>query len=387
MKKKIAILGSTGSIGKTLLKIIKNDSKNFEIKLLTANKNYKLLIKQAKKFKAKNIIVNDYENYLKAKKLIKNTNIKIYKDFNNIDKIFKKKIDYTMSSIVGLEGLLPTVKIIKYTKKIAIANKEAIISGWNIIKKELNKNKTIFLPVDSEHFSIWEILNSKSMGEIEKIFITASGGPFLGKTKKQIKNVKIYQALKHPNWKMGKKISIDSATMINKVFEVIETKNIFNIPYKKISILIHPKSYIHAIVKFKNGIIKIVAHDTSMKIPIFNTLYNGTNKSANFKNIDLQKLNNLKLSLINKKKFPSISILNNLPKISSLFETILVVTNDEYVKKFLNKEIKFEEISTKILRILGNKEFQKYKRIKPKKIQDIIELSKYVRLKLKTLSI
>ena len=387
MRQKVAILGSTGSIGKTLLKIINNDKKKFEIKLLTANKNYKLLISQAIKFNVKNIIITDYKYYLKAKKLNKKNSIKIYKNFNHFEKIFKKKVDYTMSSIIGLEGLLPTMKIIKYTKKIAIANKEAIICGWNLIHKEIIKNKSIFIPVDSEHYSIWEILNSKYKTQIERIYITASGGPFLNKSKKQIKNVKIHEALKHPNWKMGKKITIDSATMMNKVFEVIETKNIFNVPYEKISILIHPKSYVHAIVKFKNGIIKILAHDTSMKIPIFNTLYHGTKKTIISNSLSFKKLNELELELIKVKNFPSIKILNKLPHISSLFETILVTSNDEFVKKFLLKKIKFNQITHNLSKFLKNKEFQKYKRLKPKKIQDIIELSEYVRLKLNTLSI
>ncbi len=387
MRKKIAILGSTGSIGKTLLSIIEKDKKNFEIKLITANQNYKLLLKQAKKFKVKNIIISDYKNYLKAKKLIKNDKINLYKDFKSIGKILKYKIDYTMSSIVGLEGLYPTLKIIKHTKKIAIANKEAIICGWNLIKKEISKNNTIFLPVDSEHYSIWEILNSKFNPSIEKIFITASGGPFLKKTIDQIKKVKINQAVNHPNWKMGKKISIDSATMMNKVFEVIETKNIFKIPYKKISILIHPKSYVHAIVKFNNGIIKILAHDTSMKIPIFNTLYRESNKKLKSYSIDIKKLNNLSFEPINKEKFPAIKILKEIPENSSLFETILVTSNDTLVNLYLNKKIKYYQITKHLLQFIKMKEFQKYKTVKPKKIQDIIELSEYVSLKLKALSI
>ena len=387
MKKNIAILGSTGSIGKTLLQIIDKDKKNFKIKLLTANKNYKLVIKQAKKFNVKNIIIINQNNYLKAKKKNYQNKLNIYNNFDALDKIFDKKIDYVMSSIVGLEGLLPTIKIIKHTKKIAIANKEAIICGWNLIKKEIKKNKTIFFPVDSEHFSIWEILNSKFESEIQNVYITASGGPFLNKSNKEIKNAKINQALKHPNWKMGKKISIDSATMMNKVFEVIETKNIFKLKYNNINILIHPNSYVHAIVKFKNGLIKILAHDTSMKIPIFNTLYYGLNKKINSRLLDIKKLNNLNLKNVDIKKFKSIKILKSLPQISSLYETILVVANDEFVNLFLKNKIKFTEITEHILRFLKFKEFQKFKRLKPKNIQEIVELSKYVRLKIRSLSI
>ena len=387
MKKKIAILGSTGSIGKILLNIIKKDYKNFEIKLLSANKNYKSILKQAKQFKVKNIIITDPACFEKAKIINNDKSIKIYKNHSQLNKILNKKIDYTMSSIVGIDGLIPTLNIIKYTKQIAIANKEAIICGWSLINKELIKHKTIFMPVDSEHYSIWELLNSKTKQEIDKIYITASGGPFLHKSKKEIKKSNIKQALNHPNWKMGKKISIDSATLINKIFEVIETKNIFNVGFNKISILIHPKSYIHAIIKFKNGLIKILAHDTSMKIPIFNTLYYGTNKFIRVNSLDIKKLNNLNFSNVDQRKFPSIKVLDELPINQSLFESILVSSNDEIVKKFLKNEIKFDQIITYLLYFIKLKEFQKYKKKKPKKIQDIIELSNYVRLKIQTLSI
>jgi len=242
MKIKIAILGSTGSIGKTLLDIIRKDPKNFEIILLTANKNYKLLLKQAKEFKVKNLIITNKKKF----DLIKNNSIKlnlnIYNNFVNFSKIFTNKVDYTMSSITGINGLEPTLKIIKYSKRIAIANKESIICGWNLINKELKKNKTDFIPVDSEHFSLWYGIQNLNINKIEKIFLTASGGPFNNLPLNKFKNITIAQALKHPNWKMGKKISIDSATMINKIYEVIEAKNIFNTSYKKIEILINPNS-------------------------------------------------------------------------------------------------------------------------------------------------
>ena len=178
-----------------------------------------------------------------------------------------------MSSITGLNGLLPTLKSIKHTKKILIANKESIICGWNLINKELKKYNTNFVPVDSEHFSIWSLLQNYNSNDIDKIFITASGGPFLKLPKKQFSNISVKKALNHPNWSMGKKITIDSATLMNKVFEVIEAKNIFNLSYGKISILTHPKSYLHAITKFKNGLTKLLLHDPDMKIPIYNSIY------------------------------------------------------------------------------------------------------------------
>jgi len=387
MKKKISILGSTGSIGKNLLNIIKKDKKNFEIALLTARKNYKLLLKQANYFNVTNVIITDFNSFKKAKKINKNKKINIYNNFNVFRKIFRSKIDYTMSSIIGLDGLYPTLEIIKYTKIIAIANKEAIICGWDLIKKKLKIYKTKFLPVDSEHFSIWKIINYEDDKNINQIFLTASGGPFLNKSVNQIKNVNISEALNHPNWKMGKKISIDSATMMNKVFEVIETKNIFSTTYKKISILIHPKSYIHAIVKFHDGTIKFLAHEPSMKIPIFNTLYLNQYKKISSKNLDVDILNNLKLQKIDNELFPVIDILNYLPSKSSLFETVLVTTNDELVNLFLKGKIRFYDISKNILKFINLKEFQKFKKKKPKNIQDIHILSNYVRLKVNSLCV
>jgi 1-deoxy-D-xylulose-5-phosphate reductoisomerase len=387
MKKKVAILGSTGSIGKTLLNIINKDKKNFEVKLLTARKNYKDILHQAKIFNVKNIIISDKKNYKIAQSNIKNKNIKIYNSYKDFDKIFKNKIDYTMSSFSGIDGLSPTIDIIKHTKYIAIANKEAIICGWNLLHKELKKCKTVFLPVDSEHFSTWFALRSNHILNIEKIYLTASGGPFKNLPINKFKKIKIEQALKHPNWQMGKKISIDSATMMNKVFEIIEAKNIFNVDYKKLDILIHPDSYIHAIIKFNNGLIKIVAHDTTMKIPIFNTLYYNLPKALKTTKVDINKLNNIKLSKVNLSRFPIIGLISILPNKHSLFETVIVSANDELVELFLEKKIKFTDISINLFKLLNLSEFKKYKNIQPNNINKIIKLNKYVRSKIRSISI
>ena len=186
MKKKIAIIGSTGSIGKTLIDIIKKDKKNFQIVLLTADENYKELLKQAKFFKVKNIIITNEKSYEKIKDKKISNEINIFNNFDSLAKIFRKKIYYTMSSISGIEGLKPTIEIIKYSENIAIANKEAIVCGWNLIEKELKKNKTNFIPVDSEHFSVWYALRGINKKIIDKIYLTASGGPFLNYPKKKI---------------------------------------------------------------------------------------------------------------------------------------------------------------------------------------------------------
>ena len=207
MKKKIAIIGSTGSIGTTTLKIIDNNKKKFDVLLLSTNKNIKKLLYQANKFNVKNVIVSNKSAYEKIKKISKNRNIKIYNNYNSLEKIFRSKVDYVMSSISGLDGLKPTIQIIKFTKNIAIANKETIICAWNLIKKELIKNNVNFFPVDSEHFSIWSLINGNSINNIEEIYLTASGGPFLNFSKKKLINISAKKAITHPNWPMGKKLA------------------------------------------------------------------------------------------------------------------------------------------------------------------------------------
>ena len=387
MKKKIAILGSTGSIGKSLLEIIKQDRKNFQICLLTGHKNLKLLLKQVKFFDVKNIIITDQKNFIKAKKILKKKKINIHNSFDSLNNIFRnKKIDYVMSSITSLNGLKPTIKIIKFCKTIAIANKESIICAWDLIKKELKKYNTQFLPVDSEHFSIWSLLQNNKTENIDKVYITASGGPFLKLPLSKFSKISIKKALNHPNWKMGKKISIDSATMMNKLFEIIEAKNIFNLEYKKIFALIHPKSYVHAIIKFKNGITKILIHETSMKIPIFNALYyNDFNQKISSKEIDINILNNLNFSKPDTKKFKALKFIRMLPKNISLFETVLITANDEIVKLFLKNKISFQEIVPTIHKIIKHKDFKKFKKIMPKNLKNINELSKFVGFKIQSI--
>ena len=388
--KKIAIFGSTGSIGSSLLKIIKDDKKNFKIELLTANKNYKRLINQAKFFNVKNLIIADLRSFLKANESIKNKNIdiNIYNDFNSFRKIFKKKkIDYVMSAITGFHGLKPTLDIIEFTDVIAIANKESIICGWNLIKKKLDKYKTKFIPVDSEHFSIWSLINKGQDKNINKIYLTASGGPFRNYPLSRFKSITPKIALKHPNWSMGKKISIDSATMMNKVFEIIEAKKIFDLSYDQLEILIHPQSYLHAIVKFNNGLTKLLIHDTNMSIPIFNSIYLNDKNRIKSKKLNLKILNNLDLKKVNKIRYPVSQIIKKLSDRDSLFETVIVSANDSLVKLFLKKKIDFNHISLILLKILKLREFTKLKDIYPTNVRQITNLSHYVSLKINNISV
>ena len=393
MKKKIAILGSTGSIGKILLNIVKNNKKVFDIILLTANKDHKTLYTQAKKYRVKNLIITNQVSYKILKKKCKKTKINVYDNYNSFNKIFKKKADYTMNSIVGFAGLKPTLEIIKFTKQIAIANKESIICGWNLIKEKSILNKTKIIPIDSEHFSIWSSLNepriniSKDLNKsIQNLSITASGGPFRNTSLKNFKKITVNQAIKHPTWKMGKKISIDSATLVNKLFEVIEAQRLFNIDINKISVKIHPQSYIHSIIKFRNGLIKICAHEPNMKIPIINSLGNNLNYIS--KNvIDFKILNNLNFTEVDKKKFPVIKILKKYPNHCTLFDTALVSINDELVNLFLSKKISFNDIIKNLIKILNLRSIKKLKKIIPKNYQEISEINDFVRLKTLKLSI
>ena len=386
-KKKIAILGATGSIGLNLINIIEKDKKNFEVVLLAAEKNDVELFKQAKLLKVKNLIITNKKVFDILKKR-NNKSFKIFNDYKKLDFIFKKKIDYVMSSISGINGLQPTLDIIKYTKKIAIANKESIICGWNLLNKKMKLHKTEVVPIDSEHFSINELIKNMDKKNIEKIYITASGGPFLKKNFTSFNKIKVSSAIKHPTWKMGKKISIDSSTLMNKIYELIEAKKIFDLDYSKFDILIQPTSYVHSIIKFYGGITKVLIHDTSMTIPIVNSLYDKNKfKIKNNSKIKIDLINNLCIQKVPQKKFPIDKILSKLPKSDSLFETVLVSANDTLVNLFLSNKISYNNIHINLNKILTLREFQKYKNKSPQNLTEILKLNEYVRLKTQTLSV
>ena len=242
---------------------------------------------------------------------------------------------------------------------------------YDLIKSR-HPNKTNFIPIDSEHFSIWTLLKNQNLKNIKHIYLTASGGPFLNKKNSLIANIKPKHALKHPNWKMGKKISIDSATLMNKIFEVIEAKKIFNLDINKFKIIIHPKSYVHAIVHFKNGLIKLLAHDTNMAVPIINSLYmNNELFNYNDKKLKFEILNNLNFINPDKKKFPVIKLLNKIPKNISYFETILITINDLLVDKYLRGDINYLSLNVYLLKLIKTPYFTQYYKLSPKNIIDI----------------
>ncbi len=381
MKKKIAILGSTGSIGKSTLEVIKKNKKDFNIVLLSANNNYRDLINQAKYFDAENVIIKNEKFYEKVKNSLKKNKTKVYSGNISLDKVVKKKLDYTMSSIIGIAGLQPTLDSIKLSKVVALANKESIICGWDILLKYIKKYKTTILPVDSEHFSIRELTKEVKDEDVEEIIITASGGPFLSKPKNMFHKITPNEAVRHPNWCMGKKISVDSSNLMNKVFEVVEAYKLFNFDKNKYKIIIHPQSYVHSIIRFKNGLVKMIMHNTDMKIPISNTLYPNKNKFLNIGKINTKILNQLTFYKVDLKKFPSIQLINKCLNLGYLAPTIVNASNEVLVKLFLAKKIGFLEIVSTINKIIKDKDFKKYARRKPKTINDIKIADNWARLK------
>ena len=381
MKMKIAILGSTGSIGKSTLDVIRKDKNFFEVVFLSANNNYKKLIQQAKEFNVKNILIKNQIFHERTERSLKNSKTKVYSGDISITNIISKKLDYTMAAIVGVAGLQPTIDAIKISKTVALANKESIICGWEILSKLIKKYKTKILPVDSEHFSIMELTKDISDEEVEEIIITASGGPFLNIPQNKLNYVKPTQAINHPNWKMGKKISIDSANLMNKVFEVIEACKIFKFNKKKYRIMIHPQSYVHSIIRFKNGLIKMILYNTDMKIPISNTLYGRKNHVLNVKKIDARILSKLSFQNVNTKRFPSIKLINKCLNLGFLAPTIVNASNEVLVSLFLTKKIGFLKIVKTINKIFRDKDFKKHAKRKPESIKDIQITDNWARLK------
>ena len=375
MKKKICILGSTGSIGKSTLEIISKNKKDFDVVLLSGNNNVKLLIAQAKKYKPRYIYSNNLYFKENLKIFCKNNNINLIDDLSLLKKI---KFDITVAAISGIAGLVPTINIIKFSKKILIANKESIICGWKFILKELKKYHCYFTPIDSEHFSILNLIENKDINTVKYIYLTASGGPFFEK-RVNLKKVTPSQAAKHPNWKMGKKISIDSANLMNKVLEVIEASLIFNLPINKFKIIIHPQSLIHAIIEFKNGLSSMLYHYNDMKIPIANSLYNNF---YNHKNNDHNFLSQNQLTFIkaNSKRNPSLKILKFKNVLNQKGFILINALNEILVQKFLENKITFSDITNKLLGILNTKIVKNYlKNHQIRHINDVFKVYNFSR--------
>lgn len=374
--KKISILGSTGSIGLNTLKIINKKRNYFKINLLSANKNYIEICSQIKRYKPNFFLISNINTYLKVKKKLKNkTKTKI---INKLEDLNIKKSDITVAAIPGIAGLKPTLLKITLSKKILIANKESIVCGWGLLKKKATKYKTKIIPVDSEHYSIFKMIENHERSEINKIYLTASGGPFLHYKKDQFKKIKSSEALKHPKWQMGKKISIDSATLINKLFELVEAQKLFDIPAEKLDIIIHPESLIHAIVELKNGLKKFIYHDTSMLIPLANAIFDGKLNIKDFLKSEKQNIVNLNFTKVDRNIFPIIDIKREFFRYPAS-SIIINACNEILVDQFLKNKIGFLTISKVIKKVLKHRNYQKYAIKSPKTINQILEIDEWAK--------
>ncbi len=375
MKRLISILGSTGSIGLTTLKIIDKKKNYFEPYFFAANKNYNLICKQIKKYKPHFFLIHNQKVFIKVKKKFKINKTKIINSLN--ERTLARVSSITVTAIPGLAGLPLTLKIIKKSKKMLIANKESIVCGWSLINKSSLKYKTEIIPVDSEHFSILKLIKNTKLDQIEKVYLTASGGPFLDLKKNKLKTVKPEQALRHPKWDMGKKISIDSSNLINKVLEYIEAQKLFNLSNDKLEIIIHPESLVHAIVKFKNGLTKFIYHETSMIIPLANAIFNNNFSINKFLN-NKKKIRSLTFKRPNKINFPIIKILNRVNEFPST-SIIVNASNEVLVDHFLRKKVPFLGIPLIIQKILNDRNYKKYAIKVPKDLKHIYEISSWAK--------
>ena len=344
--KKIAILGSTGSIGTQTLEVISHIKGQFKVDLLSAFSNYNLLIEQAKKFKPKTLIFGDRSKSKILEKNLKNEKIDILYGEEALNNFYKySNPDMVLTALVGKSGLIPTINAINKNINIALANKETLVIAGDIITKLCKDNNVDILPVDSEHSAIYQCLLGEKNKNIEKIILTASGGPFRGKSIEDLKYIKKEDALKHPNWDMGNKISIDSSTLMNKGLEVIEAKYLFNIDINSIEVVVHPQSIIHSMVEFNDGSIKAQMGEPDMKLPIQFALGYPERLRNNFK-----KFNFLKNNTLNFEK-PCLKTFNNL---KLAFEAglrggnspcILNASNEVVVEAFLNEKINYLDMT------------------------------------------
>ena len=342
--KKIAILGSTGSIGTQSLDLLESNP-DFQIDYLCADRNYKLLYSQILKYKPKYACINNANSFNELKKINTSPTKLISGTFDVLDFIKSRKVDLAINSIVGISGLKPTLNIIESgTTLLGLANKESLVMAGEVVMKKAKSRNVDILPIDSEHSAIWQCLHGETLSDLKKIILTASGGPFRKLSKDQFKNITVKDALNHPNWNMGNKITIDSATMMNKGFEVIEPKWLFNIDGKHIDILVHPQSIVHSMVEFQDTSIKAQLGYPDMKIPINYALNYPLHSKLDLPSLDLSKISKLTFQNPDFDKFRCIKLAYDSMESGGTSTSVLNIANDISVGLFLNKKISFIDI-------------------------------------------
>ena len=353
--KKVAILGSTGSIGTQTLEVISDNKNIFEIELLTAFSNHTLLINQALLHKPKSIIFGDRSKEKVILNSLKNEEIEIYFGEESLNNFLNYcNPDIVLTALVGKSGLIPTINTIKKGIDLALANKETLVVAGSIINKLCKEKKVNIYPVDSEHSAIFQCLVGESRDTIDKIILTASGGPFRNKKLNELKNISKKEALNHPNWKMGEKITIDSSTLMNKGLEVIEAKFLFDIDIQKIKVVVHPQSIIHSMVEFNDGSIKAQLGEPDMKLPIQYALFSGKRLKNKFTHYDFVKNNTLTFEEPCLKTFNNLKLAFDAGKLGGNAPCILNASNEIVVDAFLNEKIRYLDM-TKIIEDSLNK--------------------------------
>jgi 1-deoxy-D-xylulose-5-phosphate reductoisomerase len=345
-KKKIAILGSTGSIGTQALEIAREQKDKIEIEVLTANSNADLLIAQAKEFTPNHVVIADESKYLQVKEALAVHDIKVFAGIKAIADIMEiTSADTVLTAMVGYSGLLPTIKAIENKKRIALANKETLVVAGELITQLCTQNRVDLIPVDSEHSAIFQCLVGEDLNAIENIILTASGGPFRGKKRNDLAEVTKAQALKHPNWSMGAKITIDSATLMNKGLEVIEAKWLFGVKGANIKAVVHPQSIIHSMVEFTDGSIKAQMGLPDMKLPIHYAFFFPSRIQTDFKRLSFTEINTLTFEEPDPETFRNLGLAYEAMNKGGNMACILNAANEVAVDAFLNDKIKFLQIA------------------------------------------
>ena len=381
MKKGIAILGSTGSIGTQALEVINEQRDKFHVEVLTANNNASLLIKQAKIYKPNSVVIVNDDKYNKVFSELSPLNIKVYSGSKSLQQIVdSEKIDIVLTALVGYAGLLPTINAIKCGKKIALANKETLVVAGELISKLAKENNSEIIPVDSEHSAIFQCLNGEERNPIEKIILTASGGPFRGKKRHELENVSKEQALKHPNWSMGAKITVDSASLMNKGLEVIEAKWLFDLNQNQIEVVIHPQSIIHSAVQFEDGSIISQLGLPDMKLPIQYALGYPNRIKNSFKRFSFFEYSNLSFERPDTDTFKNLSLAYKAMDLGGNAACVLNAANEVAVDGFLNDKIGFLNMSDLIDNCLEKINF-----VNNPSLEDLIESDKETRILAKKL--
>ncbi|MEW5693987.1 MAG: 1-deoxy-D-xylulose-5-phosphate reductoisomerase [Candidatus Hydrogenedentota bacterium] len=374
MRKKVVILGSTGSIGRNTLEVINLHKDRFQIKALVAGSNARLLIQQFYKFKPELIILTEKNNKIKDKSIPLKYGIEYVLDIVKSD-----DVDIVVSAFSGVCGLLPTYEALKSAKRVALANKEVLVSGGKIIKEVAEKNKAEIIPIDSEHSAVFQCIQAELKKNIEKIILTASGGPFRKLPLKKLKEVTVQQALNHPTWNMGKKITIDSATMMNKGFEVIEACYLFDMDVNKIEVVIHPQSIIHSLIETVDGSLLAQLGPADMKLPIQYALSYPERLKRSIPQFSLKEIKHLNFEEVDFARYPCLKLAYEAMREGGTKPCVLNVANDKSVVSFLQKKIKFTDIPLIIENALADID-----NVVITNISDLLQFIDFVKNKIKT---